>query len=178
MAESAEIKKVGWWHERLADWLIANPHRKLSEAAKEFDVSASWISIVKNSDAFKAYFRTRSEDASDQMLVGIREKLVGLAETGLEMLQERLDTDGMLVPHAEVRATTDMALKGLGYSATAKSAPPNASASVAVFVDSDLLAKAREHRSRLYGGAAEGDLLPRPLVQVATTAGDPNVSDD
>lgn len=170
MAE-VQIKKVGWWHERLADWLIANPQSKLGDAALFFDCSRAWISIVKNSDAFKAYFAERSQLASDATLVDIKARMTAVAELGLEILQEKLETSGSVLPMEEVRETTALALKGLGYTASSRSAPPSVSTSVAVVVDAELLARAREHRSRLYGGVAEGDLLPLPPCRLETSAG-------
>lgn len=97
MAESAQIKNVGWWHERLADWLIANPHSTLAEAAAFFDCSRSWISIVKNSDAFKVFFAKRSAHASDAILVGIREKLASVAELALEEMENRLENEASVM---------------------------------------------------------------------------------
>lgn len=168
---ATQIKNVGWWHERLADWLIANPHSTLAEAAKFFDCSRAWISIVKNSDAFKAFFAERSGNASDAILVGIREKLASVAELALEEMESRLETEAGVMPFAEIEASANLALKGLGYSANAKSAPPGVSTSVTVNVDAALLATAREQRSRLYGGAQEVNLLPQPLPRIETSEG-------
>lgn len=91
MAQSAQIKKVNAWHERLADWLIANPAKTQGEAAKHFGVTQAWLSVVKNSDAFQDYFRQRSDAASAVIIHGVKEKMLGAADQAVNELQRRLE---------------------------------------------------------------------------------------
>lgn len=91
MAQSAQIKKVNAWHERLCDWLIANPGKKQKEAAQFFGVSESWLSTVIHSDAFQDYFRTRSDAASAAIIHSVKEKMLGAADQAVSELQRRLE---------------------------------------------------------------------------------------
>lgn len=166
MAE-VQVKKVNWWHERLADWMIANPQKKLSDAALEFDCSVSWISIVKNSDSFKAFFAERSAGASDVILGGIKDRLAAVAEQTLELVEDRLDRNGMVMPYDELLSTSSMALKALGYGIASKSAPPAPSQVNVNIVTPELLAEARARRAAQLAGGQE--LPPMPLPQISTT---------
>lgn len=91
MAQSAQIKKVNAWHERLCDWLIANPGKKQKEAAQLFGVSESWLSTVIHSDSFQDYFRTRSDAASAAIIHSVKEKMLGAADQAVSELQRRLE---------------------------------------------------------------------------------------
>jgi len=86
-----QIKKVNSWHERLADWLIANPAKTQGEAAKHFGVTQAWLSVVKNSDAFQDYFRQRSDAASAVIIHGVKEKMLGAADQAVSELSRRLE---------------------------------------------------------------------------------------
>ena len=53
MAKSVQIKKLGWWHTAIMEWMLANPDKTLRECAENFDVTQPWLSSVINSDLFQ-----------------------------------------------------------------------------------------------------------------------------
>jgi hypothetical protein len=118
MAQSAQIAKVNPWHQRLADWYIANPTATLAETAAEFKKTVSWICIVKNSDAFQDYFQTLSRAVSEGVVVSVRERTSALADQAIGALQEQLDLanlTGERLPPATLVDIADMALKRTGH---------------------------------------------------------------
>lgn len=132
MAE-VQIKSVGWWHERFADWLIANPHMKLKDAAREFDCTVPWLSVVKNSDAFKEVFAARSREVSDGVvngsvahIAGVREKTETMTEIALDALNDKLEREcaADMVPRTELVEIVDKGMARLGYGANKSSLPP------------------------------------------------------
>lgn len=118
MAQSVQIAKVNPWHQRLADWYIANPTATLAETAAEFKKTISWISIVRNSDAFQDYFQTLSRAVSDGVAISVREKTLALADQSIDALQQQLDqaaATGVALPPATLVDIADMALKRTGH---------------------------------------------------------------
>ena len=129
-----QVKNVSWWHERFADWLIANPSLKLRDAAREFNVSVPWLSVVKNSNAFQEVFAQRSGEVSQQIisgtvasLAGVREKTETMTELALDALNERLavecDAKQEVIGRKELLDIVDKGMARLGYGAN-KNAPP------------------------------------------------------
>lgn len=161
MAQSIQVKKIGWWHERLADWMIANPDRSLGDAAAHFNCSRAWLSIVKNSDCFKIYWSTRSGDFSTTLndravdtLMGIKEKTAGVTEMALEQLASRMELTGDVMPVATLLDVANLGLKSLGYQAKAASAAPTVNVNVGL-VSAEDLARAREKAQAQFNLKAE-----------------------
>ena len=153
MAE-VQIKSVGWWHERFADWLIANPHLKLKDAAREFDCTVPWLSVVKNSDAFKEVFAQRSRSVTDGVvngtvshIAGVREKTETMTEIALDALNEKLEREcaADMVPRTELVEIVDKGMARLGYGANKQSLPPPVSiiANKVAIVSREALSSAR-----------------------------------
>lgn len=161
MAQSVQVKKIGWWHERLADWMIANPELTLGDAAKFFQCSRSWLSIVKNSDCFKIYWSTRSGDFSQHLndrtadtIMGIKEKTAGVTELALDEIGRRLELEAEILPMGSLLDITKMGQKALGYTATANTASPTVNVNVGL-VSAETLEKARERAKESFGLKAE-----------------------
>jgi len=73
--------------EAIMDWMLAHPGRSHGECAEALGVTANWISIVVNSDVYRAEHRRRQE--------AIRERLEGqvvaLAGEALGRVQEAME---------------------------------------------------------------------------------------
>ncbi len=167
MAQSVQIKRINPWHDRLADWLIANPGRPRSEAAKLFNVTESWLSVVINSDAFQDFFRERSREVSDGVALGVREQLAGVASQALDELGRRLTTPQSLQT-AEVLQIADVVLKHQ----TAALAAERPQVVVGVSLTRDDLAKARSamRQRELAGPAQEGaPALEAEVIDITPT---------
>ncbi len=175
MAE-VQVKNVGWWHERFADWLIANPHRKLKDAAREFNVSVPWLSVVKNSGAFKEIFMEKSAavsqgicDQSVASLAGVREKTETMTELALDALNERLavecNASEKVVPRKELLDIIDKGMARLGYGATKNGpAPISIVADKVAIVNRVELAAARD--KIMIASGVETNQISRELVHV------------
>lgn len=164
MAQSAQVQKVGWWHERLADWMLANPELTLGDAAQHFQCSRSHLSIIKNSDAFRIYWATRSGDYSNALtersvdiLVGIKEKTAAVTEMALDELARRLDTAGEVMSMDHLLDISKMGHKALGYTAQANQQSPTVNVNIATgLVSAADLERAREKALEKFGVRAEG----------------------
>lgn len=155
-----QVQKVNWWHERLADWMLANPDKVLKDAAKEFNCTPQCIYIIRNSDAFQIYWATRSGDYSDALSNKTLEarsslavKAAAVAEAALEELGSRLDTAAVTMPIDQLLDISKMGLNALGYKANSKQ---QASVQVNInAVDSSALQRARERIEQVYGTKVE-----------------------
>jgi len=167
-------KTISWWHEALADWMFVNPDRTMKEAAAHFNVTPTYIYMLKNSDTFKAYWERRRMvrengliDETQAMLGSINDKLHALAENTLDILNEKmvqaqLQGSANTLPQADLLATADMALKKLGYGIPAPP-PPAGTTNVNVMVSSDLLKAAREKMQKLHSKAQILDAVATPV---------------
>lgn len=157
---ATQIKKVSWWMERFADWMIANPDKFLKDAARELNVSQSWLSIVKNSDAFKSYWTSRSEEASGVILTSIREKLTATTEMALDALNEKLAIEAPHLSRAELLEIAEKGLDKLGYGAS-KSIPAPVVNVQNITVSSHDLAEARR---KIHEMSGQQNVNPIPLL--------------
>lgn len=175
MAE-VQVKHVGWWHERFADWLVANPHLKLKDAAREFNVSVPWLSVVKNSGAFKEIFMQKSSAVSEGVcdktvasLAGVREKTETMTELALDALNDRLakdcDASSEVVPRKELLDIIDKGMARLGYGATKTGPPPiSITADKVAIVNRAELSAARD--KIMIASGVETNQISRELVHV------------
>ena len=99
----------------MADWLIANPTKTNREAARAFDVTESWLSTVKNSDAFVDYFTEISRAHSKAVSSSLADKTRAIAEMALDEMGRRLETDATVLPFETIKDTADTMLKRAGY---------------------------------------------------------------
>lgn len=172
MAQSVQIAKVNPWHQRLADWYIANPSATLNETAKEFKKTPSWISIVKNSDAFQDYFQRLSIQHSEAVSQSVRERTLALADQSVSQLQQALDdsaTTGIALPPATLVTIADMALKRTGHG-EAKASGPQVVNNVIGMVSREELAKHRQVMRGADREAIEGAIDASPASLKATDA--------
>lgn len=111
MAEK-EICELNHRHMAIAEYIIAHPSARLGEISKAVGVSASWISIVTNSELFRDYFLRRHKEVSDAFHVSLQDKVSGVAHLAVEKLgravEESTDPDYIL-------AAADRTLKHLGF---------------------------------------------------------------
>lgn len=156
MSESASIKKVSAWHEELMDFMMAQPRAGLREAADYFDVSMSWLSTVKNSDAFQEAWAVRRGLHSSAIDQGIRERVEGLAEVTIETMTRKIEKEGESMGLSTLREVSETALKSLGFgqkNANANTLPQGQGNTTihgnVVMIDRNVLAEARATREKL-----------------------------
>lgn len=112
--------KIIWWYERLADALIANPDKTLTQIAADFNCSLAWISTIKNSDVFKEYWTRRSNEASKDLLGELRSKGMAAAELAVDALNRRLELEADQLPIPTLLEVADISMKRFGYDSGGK----------------------------------------------------------
>ena len=154
VAQSSQIAKVGHWHDRLIDALIAEPEIRLGELAKRFGVTQAWLSTVKNSDAFVDAYRRRSSEHSGALLGSVREKTLGAAEMAVDAISKRLEDTADVIPLPILLDTADVLLKRSGFGESKTAPTPNVNVQVGLVTQAQL----EEARGRMR------ELKPEPGV--------------
>ena len=110
-----EIKSVSHMHEAIMNWMLLNPGLPMRYCAQEFGVSQSWLSVLKNSNLFRARLAEKQKEvdvAVQEHVIGLEEKMKGVAELGVErlaaMVEDSKDPKFLL-------DVTDKVLNRLGY---------------------------------------------------------------
>lgn len=169
---AVQIKKLNSFHERLADWLIANPGVRQSEAAKFFGYTEAWISTVIHSDAFQEYYQQLSSSVSSHVVVTTRDRVVGLANLAMDELGERLaGSKAKDIPLPQLLEVADTMLKRGGYGDSPAQAP-QASLHLHVVTQEDIAAarsamrEVRPAQARLEATSPGGDVVEGVCVEV------------
>lgn len=166
MAQSNQIAKVGHWHDRLIDALIAEPEIRLGELARRFNVTQAWLSTVKNSDAFIDAYRRRSAEHSGALLGDVRAKTLGAAEMAVDAISKRLEDTAEVIPLPILLDTADVLLKRSGFGESKQMPTPNLNVNVGVVTQAQL-SEARERMRELKPEAKpviELQQVPEPLA--------------
>lgn len=138
------------WHEELLEFLLVNPRASLQEISVYFNATPSWISIVRNSDAFKELYAQRRQEHFDRVSITVSDRVTALADVTIDALtvkmEKHIQADTATIE--QLKEVGDMALKALGFGAKQNnnihiSAPTNTQN---VFVDKATLERAREAR--------------------------------
>lgn len=132
-----------------------NPRASGAEIAFHFNVSESWLSIVKNSDAFKELWAQRRPEHFSRVSASITEKVTALAELTVDSLTDKIEKEKRegTVSISTLKETAEMALKSLGFGN--KGIPvPIVQVQNNVFVDKETLQRARDAKTKLHAGEA------------------------
>jgi hypothetical protein len=113
MAESAQIDRVSIKHEAIMDFLLAHPMIKIGDVARHFGMTAAWMSTVIHSDGFQMMLKQKQGAIFHNTVLPIREKMLALANQGLDLLEERLP---MITEGEKLAKVTSDILDKLGYS--------------------------------------------------------------
>lgn len=108
-------RKMRWWYEALADFMIANPRATQNQIAAHFNRGVATISTIVNSDAFTAYFRQRRDKHAEVLDASVRSKLMNVADKSLDLMLDQLDKKRDTIPLEQLQRTTESTLKALGY---------------------------------------------------------------
>lgn len=137
--------------------MLAHPRASLRETAFYFNVSISWLSIIKTSDAFKELWEKRRNEHFSNVSASVAERVTALAEVSVDALTEQLEKEinAGTANIDTLKEVSDMALKSLGFGG--KGAQTNAVANNItnniqnnnIIVDKETLSRAREARKNL-----------------------------
>lgn len=165
------IQRVSHRHDRIIDWLIANPERPLRECAEQVGVTQAWLSCIIHSDAFQAEYHARRDSVVHPELRSLSEKLTELAHHSIEQLHKRVASGAVDDPKV-LMDVADKTLGKLGYGV--QKGGPGGGGQVNVQnnyytapVDRESLAQARSRMHSLFSSPdevrAEATQLPAPL---------------
>lgn len=129
-AATNTIQKLSARHIQIMEFILFNPKMKLGDVAKRFGVTQNWLSVIINSDLFKAELRTRIETMRAMNDVRMATELSEVAFGGLKKMKELLDHEDC--DPKTVKEFTGTALEALGY--IGKSAMPSGGGNVNVNV--------------------------------------------
>lgn len=136
-----QVQKTGWWHEHIVDWMFCHPDQNLKACAEYFGVSPQTIYLIKNSDAFKDYFRRRRDAHAEALSAGVIDKAEALAELGLDVMTEKVERERESLGLPVLKEVTEMAMKALGMNG--HSGPVQQTNIVVAGVSQEQLAAAR-----------------------------------
>lgn len=168
MAQSKQIAKVNWWHEQIVDWELENPDGALGDAAEFFGVTQSWLSTVRNSNAFIDYRNRRMGEHRTLLSLSVIDKVENLAHVTLDAMQERVEQERHTLGLTALRETAAMALKACGYGPKPQGNTPTLNVNVGL-IDPARLAAARERMRQVQAlqsapaPAPTSDATPQPL---------------
>mgnify|MGYP000917383753 CR=1 FL=1 len=138
-----------WWHDSLIDWMMLNPEKRMSDAAKHFSVTETYISLLQKSDNFQRRYAERRALLTGEIQRTTLDRLKGLADASIDCLTERIATERATIAVSDVRETMTDALRALGYGQSNAARQGNApTQQVAVVISADALASARELMER------------------------------
>lgn len=88
------LQRVRYTHDAVIDTILANPSITQVELCRVFGYSENWMSIIVNSDAFKARLAERKAELIDPKIqASIEQRLEAIAKTSLNRLMDRLEMD-------------------------------------------------------------------------------------
>lgn len=104
MPEQPMPVKLSYTHEAMVDLLITRPMISVKDVAQVFGYSVPWVSRLLRSDAFREMVAARKTELRDPILLqGLETRLGALADQAIDVLEEKLATNG----------SADVALKAL-----------------------------------------------------------------
>lgn len=160
-----------WWHEALADYLTANPTATNKECADYLGNGRSegTISLIRNTDTFKALLGARRQELRDTMDAAITSKLTGIAYTAFDAILNRLEKKRDTLPMNELTNVVDTiskftgAGKQGGVTVNVNNQPQVVNVPVSVSELQEAQAALRRHQASL---ATAPPVIPQPVVEV------------
>jgi hypothetical protein len=104
-----------WWHEAIIDDMLAFPLDTLKQRAGRLKYTESYLSIITNSDMFKAFYEERRLMFNAQLDASLQHKAASAANRALDIVLETLEKKRDRIPFRELAEFTDKTLERLGY---------------------------------------------------------------
>ncbi len=156
MAE-LQVAKVNHHHRFIVDWELENPGGKMGELAAILGCTESHLSVVRNSDAFKDYRDRRREAHNENISKSLIDNVEELANTSVEVLNERIQKERKELGLGIIRETGEMALKALGFGNPRGS--KGTSVNISIGVPAEDLERARGKMRERNGTVIEGEAI-------------------
>ena len=113
--QGARPPKIRYSHDGMIDMIVAEPWISQNELALRFGYTASWVSTIMTSDAFKAKLELRKDEIVDPVLrMGLEERFKAVTQRSLEILMEKLQAPAAFIPDNLVLQAAALGAKSLG----------------------------------------------------------------
>lgn len=123
-------KQVRWWHEAIIDDMLLHPLDDLKTRGARLGYKPAYLSLIINSDMFKAVYEQRRALFQDRLDQNIANKLVGVASLSLDIMKESLEKKRSAIPFKDLAAANDSLLNRLGYGGGSGGAPGSVNVNV------------------------------------------------
>jgi hypothetical protein len=141
--EAKRRKPVRWWHEAIIDDMLQYPRSSMKERSVRLKYSVDYLSLVMNTDMFRAFYEERRAAFNARLSDSIQQKTGEAANKALDLVLETLEKKRDKIPFAELSEFTDRTLERLGYGV--KSGSPVQVNIVAPAITREQLAEARRY---------------------------------
>ena len=121
--------------------MLMYPKSLMAERSRRLKYSESYLSLIMNSDMFKALYARRRAEYSASLDAGIQHKLGMVANKALDLMMDTLDTKRNSIPFPALADFTDNTLERLGYGT--KSAAVQVNINAPPMITQEQLAEAR-----------------------------------
>ena len=155
------IADINHRHEQIINWLVMNPHLRLTDCASAFNYTLPWLSRLIHSDMFQARYQERCRELG---VMCVHTQANSLRELGAAASAKAL---AILEDKPSERFVTDIfreTMAAMGYAPGGKS---NGSGQTVVAVDARTIVVARERAAAALQGTA-----PRKIVDVVQVSAD------
>ena len=115
-----DLTKTNHRHEGIAEWLVANPDKTLTECAKEFNYTQAWLSRIVHSDLFQAYYRMVCDERKEIAVHTISSKMNYAANLALDQTIAILEDTETRPSERFIIETGGGLLEKLGYGGKAE----------------------------------------------------------
>lgn len=160
-----------WWHEAIIDDMLVNPKCSLTERAARLGYKPAYLSMLINSDMFRAIYAERRAKLKASIDESISKKMSEVVELGLDVMKEKLTTKRSSLQLRDLAEMNNGLLDRLGYGV--KSATPQVqvnvnNGTVGAQITPDALEEARRRlreveQSRAAAASAQV-VPPRPMT--------------
>lgn len=116
-ADVKQNKPFRWWYDAIIDWMLTHPGAPLRECAAHFGKTQSYLSVIINSDMFKARLAARRAQFNEELGHSVQRRMLGALDLALEVVTEQLETKRTQIPFKDTSAFVNSTLERLGYGA-------------------------------------------------------------
>lgn len=145
------------------DFMLQNPDMRLSEVARHFGYTQSWLSIIIHSDAFRSEYNRRRGLIDARVAADIPTRLRALGSRALEQMENAFDTNSASMDLA--REVLQLAAKAEGIGVPKNAIQPAPAVNMTFNVTPDMLQHARERMLSIRSTVPAQDSQAPALIQ-------------
>lgn len=160
------------WYAGIVDLMLSEPGIKNGEIARRLGKTETWISTVKNTDIFRAYFEKRRTELDTLINERIASGLGNATALALDNLVEGLKSKGAALPVKDQAEIANSLLAKLGYGSprTPQVQVNVGAAAGAVIVETPVSVEALAEARASLRALEELKLAQRPVADGHSTA--------